>query len=107
MKSNQIDIEPRSNEAIEEFNRRFRSYLRRLYRIALILTGRPQSAQDMLTAIYFLAFESYPRKTTIQSFENWLKEILQNYLESRSYQSFCLIESGLTNKQHSIAGLIN
>jgi hypothetical protein len=103
----EIEIEPFTEEALHEFHLQFRSYLSRLYRVALILTGRPQSAQELLTAIYVSALENYPQKAGMESFETWLNGVLQKYLQSPSYRRFCLIESGLFREQHSDTGLQN
>lgn len=95
-----------ASDPLDEFHLRFRSYLNRLYRIALILTGRPQSAHELLTAIYMSAFENYAATVGTVNFEHWLKKVVQNYLQGPGYRHFCLIESGLIDG-HTEAGLLN
>lgn len=92
---------------LDEFHLLFRAYLNRLYRIGLILTGRPQSANELLTAIYISAFENYSPNIGTVNFEHWLNDVLQKYLQGPAYRHFCLIESGLVNEPYSNAGVLN
>lgn len=102
MEHNLKGLEPTPAETLDEFHLQFRAYLSRLYRVALILTGRPQSAQELLTAIYVSAVENYTHKTGMDDFEKWLNVVLQDYLQSPSYWRFCLIESGLVSEQYGL-----
>jgi len=96
-----------AGDTLDEFHLLFRSYLSRLYRIALILTGRPQSAHELLTAFYINAFENYSPRVGTVNFEHWLTDVLQKYLQGPAYRHFCLIESGLVNEPYHNAGLPN
>ncbi|HEX9652759.1 MAG TPA: hypothetical protein VGA99_03535 [bacterium] len=103
-RENKLNI---ASDTLDEFHLLFRSYLNRLYRIALILTGRQQSARELLAAIYLSAFENYSPKIGTVDFEHWLNDVLQEYLQGPSYRHFCLIESGIAKEPHYHAGFLN
>jgi hypothetical protein len=96
-----------AGDGLDEFHMQFRVYLSRLYRIGLILTGRPQSAHELLTAIYISAFENYSPQIGSLEFEAWLRDVLQKYLQSPTYLHFCLTESGLVSEPQTYAAFLN
>ncbi|NIR51527.1 hypothetical protein GWO43_23390 [candidate division KSB1 bacterium] len=74
------DNKIRNREKMEmgEFHRRFRPYVNRIYRGALILTGSPGSAKKLQTEVYLRAFMAYLQAEPIANFKAWLIDIVSD-----------------------------
>jgi RNA polymerase sigma factor (sigma-70 family) len=72
-----------------------RKYNRRLYRIALSITGNENSLEDIMQMAYIKAYENLRKFKSTASFATWLTRILINealaYLKSRN-KEICLTE---------------
>lgn len=75
-----------TDEESGEFYTRFCPFARLIYRTALIVTGRPRSAERLQFDIYVKAFIEYLQFGHIANFDDWLAKIVADAFSAYKLQ---------------------
>ena len=86
-----------TDKEISAFHARFCPFADRLYRSALIVTGKPSSAEQLQVDVYLKAFVEYLQAGNVANFKNWLAEIV-----SESFADYELENSDMPFEMNAV-----